>query len=363
MKRAGRFCWLFILLLGDAEAGFRWIPMPVYGMGDPAAVQMVHLIAPLKNVTITDESITFKWICVAPDEIPKMGRYTLKIWNSYKSYSETITMIPDESEDEVVSLTVSDFRKILKRHGVYYWKVIGTDENGGQCTSESGSFIVGLQESQKGNLPLYYPYEIKYQYHNRLDTKEYTQFLRNVSPRGHMQSYSDLGFVFYQKNRRIPVDFEETFFISSQIGLGFKLVSRLCVWRNVYFALFPSASFAASWFSTGFETYTSNLMDVRVGMELSFMPAGNLTLRAQYIPAYLIHYAQADGGLRTFQGLGWAFGIRWIVPYSILPPFRIFGLEIDFKKIPLEFDWSRIEDKYTGVQMDMRRISVSYLLW
>jgi len=71
---------------------------------------------------------------------------------------------------------------------------------------------------------------------------------------------------------------------------------------------------------------------------------------------------EKENGLRTFDGKGWEAGVRMLVPRTILNSFKLFGLEIDLEKIPIEFRFSRIHDAYTGLDLDVRRIGIGYFV-
>jgi hypothetical protein len=146
------------------------------------------------------------------------------------------------------------------------------------------------------------------------------------------------------------------------VGVGAGFSSCFCLMNTLYFGLYPKASMETSWFSTGLKSYTSNMMDVRVGMRLTFLPGGFLSLHAEYIPSYRIRYARDNGELRTFQGRGWNWGVRWVIPERILPTFTLLGMKIDFRRIALRFNFSRIKDSYTGTQMKIRGLGISYML-
>jgi hypothetical protein len=92
------------------------------------------------------------------------------------------------------------------------------------------------------------------------------------------------------------------------------------------------------------------------------MPKGFLSFRGSWIPQYDIRYDQKGGGLRTFKGSGWELGFRVVVANSILRPFRVFGIDVDFEKIPFEVHYSKIQDEFTGTWMKMQRFAVSIML-
>ena len=150
--------------------------------------------------------------------------------------------------------------------------------------------------------------------------------------------------------------------ILSQIGIGFEISSRLKIIKNDYFSLYPQGGVMSSWYSTGLRDYSSTFNSAKLGCDLIFMPSGSLMIRGSWIPVYRIRYALKDGELRTFQGEGWEIGVRVVIPHKIINTFRIFNLEIDFQRIPFEFHFSRIRDEYTGTLMEVRRITIGFLI-
>ena len=208
-----------------------------------------------------------------------------------------------------------------------------------------------------------FPYTIQFQYTHRIQSQEYKDFLNQISPTTSLRSFSDIGLGFHQEKFLVSfIELQEKLFILSQIGIGYEISARLKMIKSLYFGIYPQCSIASSWFSTGLKDYSSKQSSVCIGGDLIVMPYGSLTIRGSWIPVYHIRYALKSGELRTFLGNGWELGVRVLIPHKIINPFRIFHLEIDFQKIPLEFHLSQIRDEYTGTLMKIRRMSVCFLI-
>ena len=150
--------------------------------------------------------------------------------------------------------------------------------------------------------------------------------------------------------------------ILSQVGLGLEMSTRFRALKTLYFSFYPFGNISSSWFSLGLKNYSTTSYSAQVGCEFEMMPRGFVTLRGGWIPAYHIRYSEKSGGLRTFEGDGWELGLRLIISHTILRTFNLFGLEIDFERIPFEFHLSHIKDQFTGTLMKMRRFGISFLL-
>jgi len=324
------------------------------------------LLSPEKNAEMMKGDIVFSWENRGHTNSSEccIQRYEVVFWSNQKTFGETYTVLLKDSIQKTVSLEIQNFRTVFRRHGKYYWRVTAVDNEGHRTSSEIRSFKVQITRIRKGYFPWFFPYEVQTQYTHRLNTPEYKMFLRNLNPSEHMRSFSDLSLIYHQKGIGIAIlELKERFFLMSQIGLGIEISARLKIHKNLYFALYPHICLSTGWFSTGLKDYTSNLSSVNLGFDLVVMPKGFVSFSIDRIPSYQINYSEIGGNLRTFQGEGWEVGMRFRISHEIITPFRILGIEFDFARIPIEFHFSYIKDKYTGAIMDVRRLSIGYLLW
>lgn len=323
------------------------------------------LLAPDKNATVTEGPLTFMWEDGRNTYFPNFDieRYEVTFWSKRRDFGKSFTVTPDDSIEGKVYLTFNDCRKVFRRHGRYYWRVTAFDTNGNHTDSEVWSFVVGIPEVRGVFTPWAYLYAIRFRYSHRLHTPEYIEFLENLQPSTNLRSYSDMGFVLRQSGSWLTfMEAQEKFYILSHIGVGFELSSRFRLLKNLYFSLYPQGSVESCWFATGLEDYSSTMYSVRVGCDWVIMPSGYLSLRSSWVPAYRVRYLEQGRELRTFMGEGWELGIRIIISRNILSSFRFLGMEIDFRRIPLEFYFSQIRDQYSGTLMKMRGVSIAYLL-
>ena len=321
------------------------------------------LIDPEQKAMLENGPVVFRW--KKPDiSDSHIKKYEVAFWSNRKGFGKKFTVVPDDLGKETSYLEFNDFRNVFKRHGNYYWRVTAYDSVGGRRTSEIRNFMVGIPSIREGFVPWTFPYAVQFQYTHRPQTNDFKAFLTTVDPVKSLKSFADIGFIFHQNNFfGSPIDVQEKLFILSQFGFGAEISSRFRILRNTYFSLYPQMSFASYWYSTGIKNYSSTLRTFQIGMNFMFMPKGYLTLRASWIPSYKLRYSTKLGELRTFLGSGWEYGFRLIIPRNIIDNFQIFGLDIDFRRIPLEFHVSHIRDKYTKTKMNMQRFSISYLLF
>jgi len=326
------------------------------------------LLAPEMGTVITDGPVDFRWEDRGDPDPPdyRVQKFEITFWSEKTGFKRTFTVIPDDSSDGdgIITLSFDDSRNVFKRHGTYYWRVSAFDSEEHKTNSEIRRFVVGLSSSiKRRSLSWVFPFAVQFQYSHRFRSQEYRDFLNLINPTTSLRSFSDLGFLFRQEKFLLPfIEFQEKLMILSQIGIGFEISSRLKIIKNDYFALYPQGGVMSSWYSTGLRDYSSTFNSAKLGCDLIFMPSGSLMIRGSWIPVYRIRYALKDGELRTFQGEGWEIGVRVVIPHKIINTFRIFNLEIDFQRIPFEFHFSRIRDEYTGTLMEVRRISIGFLI-
>jgi hypothetical protein len=341
--------------------------LPVYTHNSPVEKKPYPfaLIDPDSGVEIIEGRMVFGWEKKEDPDIPEsiVDYYEISFWSWRRPFRKSYVVSSGDSSNQQIVFILDECREVFRRHGKYYWQVTAVGQSGRRRVSEIRSFYVGIRQVGKGFTRTSYPFEIQYQYTNRLRTHEYKTFLNNLTPNTNLRSFSDVSLIFNQRGVLRPtIDFKERFFIVSQMGVGVELASRFRLLRNTYCSLHPGASLTTSWFATGLREYTSHLYSFKVGLDWEIMPGGNVTVKTNWIPSHKIRYSEKDGSLRTFQGKGWEFGVRLIIPNKILKPFHLFGREVDFARIPIEFNVTQIEDEYTGTTMNVRRLSIGYLL-
>jgi len=364
-----RMCWnhffFSFIFWGTAVAGLMRFDFLLGNNSEDRRPHSFALLSPEKDTMVRRGSITFKWENRGDPDSPdfRVHHYRITFWSKRKGFGKTFTVFPEDSVDGEVILKFDDCRKVFRRHGKYYWRVTAFDAEGNRTTSEVESFVVGISRDHGGFVPWVYPYAVQFQYTQRLHSPEYGEFLSNVDPTFQLQSFADLGLVFRQYGFLVTsFEVQEEFFVLSQVGLGFDVSSRFRMLRNLYFSLYPHGGVRSCWFSKGLKDYTSTMYSVRLGCDFVIMPKGYISLRSSWVPAYRVRYSEKGGELRTFMGEGWELGVRLIIPHDILHTFRFFGMEVDFRRISLEFHFSRIRDRYTGTVMRMRLFRIGYLL-
>ena len=324
-----------------------------------------HLIEPGTNTKVVSGKMTFIWEKHENlDSIETLvDSYEINFWYPGRDFRKKFFVSKGDSTSKSVSFVLKECRKVFRRHGKYYWQVTAVNINGKRTYSEIRSFSICARNVVNGFKEESYNYEIRYQYTHRLHTLEYKTFINNLSQNTNMRSYSDMSLIFRQQGVWSSLlDFYERFFILSNVGMGFEVSSRYKLLKNYYFSLYPRFGITSSWYSSGLQHYTSNLYSVSIGCDFVIMPGANITLRTCLIPTHKIRYAEKGGELRTYQGNGWEIGVRVIIPNKILKTLHIFGREVDFERIPIEFNMRYIEDEYTGTLMKVRQLSIGYLL-
>ncbi len=321
-----------------------------------------NLISPENNFKATQGPLKFTWENKEDPDSPdsRVSYYEVAFWSESQLFRKIFQVIPSYRSFE--TLEFEDYRNVFRRHGKYYWKVTAYDINGNQTSSEVWTFSIGIPEMEEEFTTWAYIYAIQFQYNHRMRINDYVTFLRNVDPNVHMRSYSELSFIFHQDNFPISsVELEEKVSLLSQVGLGAEITSRIRFLRNHYFSIWPYGSFKSNWYSTGLQDYTNTLIVTRIGCEVFLMPKGFISFKMGWIPRYHVRYIEKGGGLRTFLGEGWEYGIRIIISNAVIKVFRLLGVDIDFQRIPFEFHFNEIKDQYSGTLLKMRQMSVGYL--
>jgi hypothetical protein len=330
------------------------------------ASQLLLLLSPGKGTVITEGPIVFRWESSGDPDASNFHdqRYEITFWSEKTGFRRTFSIIPEDSSESIIILRFEDARTVFKRHGTYYWRVSAFDAEEHKTSSGISQFSIGLSDNvKKGSLSWVYPYAVQFQYSHRYRSEEYVDFLDTINPTTSMRSYSDAGFIFRQEKVLFSfLELQERLLILSQIGIGYEISSRLKIIENQFFGMYPQGGVMSSWFSTGLKDYSSTCFSANLGCDLVIMPNSNLIIRGSWIPVYRIRYALKNGELRTFQGEGWEIGLRILISHKIINTFRILNLEIDLQRIPLEFHLSRIRDEYTGTLMEVKRMSIGFLI-
>jgi hypothetical protein len=321
----------------------------------------IRLVSPERNRLIKVGKVTFNWVrpTEGGDSDSPIDHYELSIWSRKWDYYQTIRI---DAKDET-SYTIPQIRKVIKRQGKYYWRLAAVYGDRNRKISKISSFIVGIDATSYDFTGQRSTFEVSTQHVKRLESPEFVQFLEQVTSKAQLESYTDFNLIFSQNHVfGRSVSLQERFSFLSQIGMGGEFTAKFLLHRNLYFALSPVASVSGGWFSTGLKNYSSFTNTVKIGAQLAVMPRGSLILQGAWIPEYRIRYAVAGNVLRTFEGRGWEFGFRLILPKDMMKPIKILGFDIDFRRIPFEFHVSQVRDEYTGVKMKMHRFSVGYQL-
>ena len=324
-----------------------------------------HLMEPRTSTKVVSGKMTFIWEKhESLDSVESLvDRYEINFWHPGRDFRKKFSVSPGDSTSKSVSFVLKECRKVFRRHGKYYWQVTAINVNEMKTFSEIRSFSICARNVGNSFKEESYVYEIRYQYTHRLHTPEYKTFINNLSQNTNMRSYSDMSLIFRQQGVGSSLfNFCERVFILSNVGIGFEVSSRYKLLKNRYFSIQPRFSITSSWYSSGLQNYTSNLYSVSMGCDFVIMPSANVTLRTCLIPTHRIRYSEKGGELRTYQGNGWEIGVRVIIPHKILKTLHIFGREVDFERIPIEFHMRYIEDEYTGTLMKIRQFSIGYLL-
>lgn len=320
------------------------------------------LIGPRNHIKVSDGPISFIWRKQIQGDLADfdLQRYEIVFWSKRRGFGKTFTVYP-ESDSDQVKFDIKECKDIFRRHGKYYWQVRGFDFQGNIILSETKDFVIELPKIRGHFISWTYPYEVQFQYTQRIKTEQFQTFLQGITSKNHLSSYSDLSLLFLQDGIFKPfIETQERVFLSSQIGLGLEFTLRLKLLDGYYFSLFPTGSSQIHWFSTGLKDYTSLLYSAKIGADWVFNPGKHLVLNASWIPSYRVHYNEIFNHLQTYKGDGWEWGIQITVPNSIIPVFRLFNTEIDFHRIPIDFHISRVQDEYTGTIMKMRNFRIGY---
>jgi len=326
--------------------------------------QLISLKAPSDKLTIHSQKIQFQWEWNHSEGFSQLPQQVeIHFWAKTGRFEKQIAIPSSKIHTDRMTYTIDSCRTVFRRHGRYYWKVVALLANGRQITSKTRSFYIGIPELLGKPSSTPFVYALQFDYIHRKGTSEYIAFIKTADPNSHLRSYSDFRMIFKQNNLGIPTfELEENLLILSQIGLGVDVNMRFKLFQTSYFSLSPTGGGGVQWSSTGIRDFSTSLYHSFVGGDLALMPRGFLVFKGRWIPHYHIRYAHVDGDLRTFQGEGWEVGVEFVISQNILKPFRILGMEIDLERIPIGFSISQVKDSYTGTKLEMRKLSIRYVL-
>jgi hypothetical protein len=319
----------------------------------------ITLSSPREDETVEGD-IRFQWLRTGP--LPRLERYDIHIFANHNGYLATKSFVPLDT-GRSIGFTWLKFRKDVPRHGRYFWSVDALDSSGHRHTSEVRSFLIPPFLIQEQTPFSRFAHTVWIGHAYRMKTSDYRRLLEGVDPRAHLLSYGEISFVFRQVgivNPRLRLEESVRFFSLAGFGLGAALQYRLA--GNGYISLSPFLDGSVGWTGTGLNSHSSNQTRYALGCEILFLPRGYLSLFAEWLPLNRIRYLQDADRLRTFDGKGWEAGLRVVLPRSMLSPIRVLGMEIDWEKIPFEFRFSRIRDRYTGLHLDSRQMGIGLLL-
>ena len=324
----------------------------------------VVLLTPSRNEKIRGGRLVFRWrVEISDSSFSGVKEYEVVFESPRLNFLRRFKVVSQDSLKNESILEFKECRDIFRRHGRYYWKVIAFDDMGRKIKSERREFVIESRVTYRRRGTWIYPYLFQFQYVQIVPTDELKDFLKDLRSKEQFEDYFNAGIVIRQEVlSRCSFEFQERFFILSHFGLGFEASTRMRLFNTVYFSIYPRVAGESIWFSTGIRRYSNHLYSLRIGGDCTINPNKSITLIGSWIPAYRIRYEKKGDNLCTFMGKGWEFGVRLIIPESMIETFRFLGVEIDFRRIPLEFRFAKIQDSYTGTTVEMRYFSIKYVI-
>jgi len=314
----------------------------------------IDLLLPKENAIITEDTLNFKWKCPF-----KINRYSLIITVEDGSFKREIIVFDDNTE---IIFTLKNVRKILKKSGIYKWQVKAL-QPGEELISPVRNFRVRLNNNKKFIPPSNYIHAVEFQIVNRYKTSELNAFLENVSSKYSFGDFKSLGLVFRQQGLLFSfLDFLEKIYLLSQTGMGLSVNSRIDFGNNVFFSFYPAFDVSSMWFSTGINRFSSKIMSSSLGFDLELMPRKFITFSARWLPTYKIHYADKNRELNVFNGDGWQVSLEFLISNNIIRKFSLFGLKIDFEKLPIRLTYNKIKDGVTDQVIESQMIYFIFLI-
>ncbi len=322
----------------------------------------IAIVFPSKQFHIQKGELTFVW----DNQIVDIGdtlqaqKYEVTFWMRNRPFTRTMEIIPEQNNPQCV-LTFKKIREHFRRHGRYFWKVTAYDSLNRVYISDIRSFFVDIIKPRRIKDAWEHPYSLHFQWNHRQQTEELSSFIQNISPNKHFKDYSELGFVLNQiQNRKPYLHFSEKCYLISQIGLGLDVHGEFRLMQNKFFALKPYVSSRYNFFSAGIKNFSNSLFHWQLGAKWELMPKGYLSLQTAYIPDYQIRYAENGKRLRTWTGEGYEIGVRCVIPEHFIETFSVLGIHVNLRKFPVYLSYTKIHDSYSGVDLNMRRVTVSY---
>ena len=187
--------------------------------------------------------------------------------------------------------------------------------------------------------------------------------MSNVETESSFSDHSEVGFVFHQNKffgRNIHL--YEHLFIMSQIGMGGEIGFDFPVHTNRVISIAPRGQIGLISISTGLREHTMLQYTICIGLNITLMPARNITLIGQYYPKYNIRYGSLEKKLMTFEGVGWEYGFRITFPRNMVRSFRLLFFDMDFSRIPITFTINTIRDSFTDKKIQVRKLTIGFLL-
>ena len=322
----------------------------------------VVLVSPKEGAKLPGGTTKFVWQLQPVENGNPLVRFELTVSAKRNGFSISKTVLSTDTA-KVMDYVWTEMKKEIPRHGRYFWFVEALDKNGARFRSDVQSFILSVSPVEERIAMQSHPFTVQFAYNHHVETAEYRSLVTHADPRTHLLSYSEAGFSFKQSNVVWPrFQMQETFKLFSHGGFGIETTPKWQMHENDYFSLLPYGTVAVGWYATGLKSYSSRMVRCSIGCEMMVLPRGYLSFFSEWVPIGQIRYLEKENGLRTFDGKGWEAGVRMLVPRTILNSFKLFGLEIDLEKIPIEFRFSRIHDAYTGLDLDVRRIGIGYFV-
>lgn len=211
--------------------------------------------------------------------------------------------------------------------------------------------------------PLDYIYALELSILSRYKTSDFQSFIKEISNDFSFRDFNSFGIVFQQKEILFSkIDFQEKFFLLLNSGVGYEFRTKVKLYENLYFSFYPAGEISSFWLSTGIKKFSSTMNTASLGGNFEIMPRRYLSFSGRWIPAYQIRYLKKNGDLKTFNGKGWQFGIKFVFSHNIIRRFNFCGVNIDLEKIPFKFTYSRIVDQYTKQIIMTKMFHLIYLI-
>ena len=312
------------------------------------------LLLPEKNALVTEDTLIFKWNCSI-----NINKYILILAIKDGSYKREILVFNDNTE---IFFTLKNVKKILKKSGTYTWQV-KTFQQGEEVLSPIRFFRIKCKNNDKFLPPFDYCHALELQILNRHRSPEFHHFLEQVNSKYSFGDFKSFGLVFQQKKLLFSsLDFLEKIYLLSQTGMGLSVKSRMNLYKNVYFSLYPAVNVSAMWFSTGINRFSSNIISSSCGFDWELMPKRFIAISTRWIPDYRIYYADKNKELKVFDGRGWQLSVEFVISNNIIRRFNLLGMHIDLERLPIRITYNRIKDNYSNQIIKTQMIYFIYII-